>query len=248
MPHLEYTLDRLALTFAARDIMVRRKDLVCAPDEASARRLLEEKPDFDVIPIEHKGALSAYLERGSERQKPILLRDVISDATSILELVDILQERRFVFVLVQESVGGYIHLSDLNNQIVKLPFFVILEALEHRLAHEVGPFINQDNLEAVLDAQRARTVKAKMRDMKARRADLGWVNLLSFDEIVRFACHLGKVHLEGQQTEAISRTRNTIYHATRALVEKPRDVRRLAEAKTICVSVLKDIMAQESVG
>lgn len=239
MPNLEYTLERLALTFTARDIMVPKEKLVCTSDEASAQRLVEEKPDFDVIPIEQNGRISAYLERGFKRSKPIRLQDITSDATNILDLLDILQEQKFAFILANRCIAGYVHFSDMNNHIVKLPFFVILEALERRLVEEVGPLINEGNLEVVLDPQRAEKVKDKMRRMKENRADLGWVNVLSFNEVVRFACHFEKVALEPQQVEVISKVRNLVCHADRPLVEAHRDVRRLAEAKKICISVLK---------
>lgn len=162
-----------------------------------------------------------------------------SDATSILDLLDILREQKFVFILANRCIAGYVHFSDLNNHIMKLPFFVILEALEHRLVEEVSPLINEGNLEMVLNPQRAEKVKDIMRHMKEKRADLSLVNVLSFNEIVRFACHFEKVALEPKQVEEISKVRNLVCHANRPLVEAHRDVRRLAESKNICISVLK---------
>jgi hypothetical protein len=238
MPKLENTLERLALTFTARDIMVPKEKLLCAPDGTSALRVLDENPDFDVIPIKQKGMISAYIRRNCESITRIQLPEIISDATSILDLVDSLRDREFVFVLSNRCIAGYVHFSDLNNHVVKLPFFAILEALESHLVNKVGPLINGSNLKEVLDKQRVEILTKRMRDMSESRANLGWVNLLSFNEIVLFASRFEKVFLEQKQVEMISKVRNLVCHADSMLVEAHNDVRRLVETKKICFSIL----------
>jgi hypothetical protein len=146
MAHLIETLERLALAFTVRDIMITESALRCADDKASAEVLLQENPLFDVVPIRGNGLLREYLERGSDRPKPIILQDIVSNATSIFEIVDILTEKHFVFVLVRQRIEGYVNFSDLNNSFVKLPYFVLLEAIEQQLAKETGPFIHENNL------------------------------------------------------------------------------------------------------
>ncbi|MBW1982951.1 MAG: hypothetical protein JRJ12_17265, partial [Deltaproteobacteria bacterium] len=88
METLTQMLERLAMTFTVKDIMVPRGELICASDKSSALKRLDEHPEFDVIPVIRKGKISAYLQRQSRQQQRILLDDVISDATSILDLVD----------------------------------------------------------------------------------------------------------------------------------------------------------------
>ncbi len=110
--------------------MVPKEALVCAQDASEAGRLLAENPGFDVIPILKDGRLNAFLERTERQPTGIWLRHVISDGTNILNLVEILSERRFGFVLVGSAVAGYIHFSDLNKPFVKLPFYVLTEAVE----------------------------------------------------------------------------------------------------------------------
>ncbi len=235
MSDLKSTLERLALTFTVRDIIVPKEELVCAGDEASAQELLEENPGFDVIPLVQNGALTAYLERGSEHSEYIRLQDIVSDAISVLDLVDVLCGRRFCFVLVGHSLTGYVHFSDLNNHVVKLPFFVVLEALERQLVVEIGSLIDETNLDKVLDQQRARNVKNKMRNMRKNRANLAWVNLMSFNELIRFALHFGKLQLSGKEIDTISKVRNLVCHASDPLVESHHDVKRLSDAKSICL-------------
>jgi hypothetical protein len=61
MTHIEATLERLALAFGARDIMIPAGRLTCAEDEVGAREELERNPDFNLIPLRNDEALHAYL-------------------------------------------------------------------------------------------------------------------------------------------------------------------------------------------
>lgn len=130
-----------------------------------------------------------------------------------------------------------------NKHIVRLPFFVILQDLERRLVEDLDPLIKENNLNVILTPKRVKDVKNEMSFMRKNRSNLNWVNLLSFNEIVRFAHYFEKVTLTKLDREVICCTRNLICHANRRLVEKHEDVKRLAEAKKICFSMLKAMTA-----
>jgi len=71
-----------------------------------------------------------------------MLHDLISDGTSLLDLVEILEDHKFSFVLRHREIAGYAHFSELNHHVVKLAFYVILEALERQAlgsAHSGDP-------------------------------------------------------------------------------------------------------------
>ena len=241
METLTQILERLARTFTVRDIMVTKEKLVCASTDGEAKRKLEEHEDFDSIPIVVKGEISAYFHRNTNQRHPIQLEDIISDATSILDLVDILKEREFCFILADNRIVGYVHFSDLNNSTVKIPFFVILEALERKLVDEIGSKIKEDNLSLVMDEKRSDTVKNRMMRMQKKRANFNWPTLLYFNEIIRFASEFGKIELKKNKIDLISKIRNLIAHAGDPLVEEHKHVKRLADAKDLCISLLKII-------
>lgn len=239
MGNIEQTLKGLALSFAVRDIMRQQEELICALNEDEARELLQEYPDFDVIPIKRKGKIKGYLERDLKNQKDIIISDLVSDATSILDLIDILVERKFCFVISKGSIEGYIHFSDLNNQIVKLPFYVILEALESHLIKEVEDSINENILKKVLNPKRFGELKERMERLEKHRANLDWINFLFFKEIVEIACYLNKIKLKQKEIDIISKIRNLVCHANKPLIKKYEDIRRLIRTKNICLSILK---------
>ena len=123
-------LKRLSSAFTVRDIMVTIGDLVCATGESDASSLSKSHPDFNLIPIRNGNGLSAYYSRDSHQLSQIVVPDLIGDGTGILDLVDILESREFVFVLGPKQIDGYIHFSDLNRPLVKFTFYVLLQGVE----------------------------------------------------------------------------------------------------------------------
>jgi hypothetical protein len=107
MMYFDDTLERLAFTFSARDFMTGKDDLNCANSDDMARIQLEEHPDFDVIPVLDKnGEIGSYFERERNKGRPFCRGDIVSDSTSILSLVSILQSRKFCFILGEDKVVG----------------------------------------------------------------------------------------------------------------------------------------------
>lgn len=237
MPQIESTLESLALMFTARDIMVDADKLVSAADESEARKLLQANKNLDMIPIKTKGLLLSYLERNSSRPQRIKLNDTIAELTRILDLVDVLRTRKFCFV-VNQSILGLVHFSDLNNHLVKIPFFVILQAFEEHLFREIKPLVNDSNLRSALSPQRFEEIEKRMRELRKNRADLDLVHQLNFADVVRCASQFKKITLTPDEIRSVSKVRNRIAHADRPIVSKHEDVTHLAETKRICMSVL----------
>jgi hypothetical protein len=192
MRDVEQTLAHLARSFTVQNIMVPKASLIRGHDRDSAHRLLEERSDLDVIPIENNGELIAYLMRGSKKPKDIRIQDMIGAGASILELVEVLdanlsQDRGFCFVLVENRLAGYVHYSDLNRDIVKLPIFIVLENVEHHLVERVRSLIKEDNLAEVLDKEGVERAKEKMSYMRDHGTELDWTTVLYFRDLLAVA-------------------------------------------------------------
>jgi hypothetical protein len=104
--------------------------IISAENEDKALQLLDQNPQYDVIPLRREDRLVAFLERSSVKTKSIQIQDVVSAGTPILDLVGTLCDRKHLFVLGQCEIVGLIHFSDLNDPAVKLPYFLLLEGLE----------------------------------------------------------------------------------------------------------------------
>ena len=65
--------------------------LVCALDAEAAPAISAANPNFSVIPIKKDDELTAYFERDPGQTQPIRVGNLISDGTTLLDLVEILQ-------------------------------------------------------------------------------------------------------------------------------------------------------------
>jgi hypothetical protein len=199
MPTHEETLKRLATTFTVRDIMIPSNALICGKDGADAIRVSSEHPDYDVIPIISKGELTGYFVQGSGRTNSIEVNDLISDGTSLIDLVDIFKRSKFSFVLSDQYVNGYVHYSDLNHELVKLTFYVLLEALQKHALGSIGARANDKQyLGIVLGEARANQIERHYKD--AGRAGRSLSNYLNISDILKLAiregCHYRKPRLQ----------------------------------------------------
>jgi hypothetical protein len=236
MPTIEDTLKRLATTFTVRDIMIPEAGLTCASDENEAARLSKENPDFSVIPIRQNAKLVRYFLRDSQTCQQIMLHDLISDGTSLLDLVEILEDREFSFVLRHREIAGYAHFSDLNHHLVKLAFYVILEALERQALGSI--LCNDDRLYLTnnLDPNRFAQIESQYkRDGDAARSLFNYLNI---SDILRLATKAGAMRLDDEVIKAIKDMRDRASHAKENIVDDYTCVKRLATVKRECLRIL----------
>lgn len=240
MTNLFYTLQRLTTSFVASDIMIRKDQIISAENEDKALQLLNQNPQYDVIPLHREGHLVAFLERGSVKSKRIQIKDAVSAGTPILDIVGTFCDRQHLFVLGQCEIIGLIHFSDLNDPVVKLPYFLLLEGLERKITDSIRQSVNKHALERIItDPKRLADIMGKMSELQNKKADRNLVTLLYFREILESARYFNKLQLETRQIEDLSCIRNRVAHAAvDELVESQQDVRRLSRVHRICMDLL----------
>ena len=236
MPTLKETLKRLATTFTVRDIMIPRVGLICSDDEKHAAKVSDDNPDFNVIPIPQEGQLTGYFERDSRDTKRIELDDLISDGTSLLDLVEILEDRQFSFVLSHRHIEGYVHYSDLNHHLVKLAFYVILEALERVALDSIQGRDDRDSLRRDLDPKRFEQIEGAYK--RTGDAARGLASYLNISDLLRLAAKAGIVDVEESVVTAMKDVRDGAAHPSNNLVSSYPDVKKLAHVKRECLRVL----------
>ena len=240
MTNLFDTLQRLITIFVASDIMVPKDQIISAENEDKALQLLDQNPQYDVIPLHKEGYLVAFLERGSVKPKRIQIQDAVSAGTPILDIVGTFCDRQHLFVLGQCEILGMIHFSDLNDPVVKLPYFLLLEGLERKITDSIRQSVNKHALQKIItDPKRLANIMGKMSELQNKQADRDLVTLLYFREILESARYFDKLQLETTQIEDLSCIRNRVAHAAAdELVESHQDVRRLSRVHRICVDLL----------
>jgi hypothetical protein len=210
--------------------------LVYAANDMQAGKVSDDNPDFDVIPVQQDGTPSGYFERKFRKTKKITPTDLIADGTSLLDLVDILEERQFSFVLSRHKIEGYVHFSDLNHQLVKLTFYVILEALERVALNSIQGSSDRESLKRDLDPVRFKQIEEAYK--RAGRAARNLVSYLNLSDILRLAAKTGPISVEERLIKAMKRVRDGAAHGTENLVSSYEDVTRLANVKRECLRAL----------
>jgi hypothetical protein len=236
MPTTEETLKRLAITFAVRDIMIPKAGLVCAADEIDAATVSKDHPDFSVVPLRRNAKLTGYFLRDSQTSREINLNDLISDGTSLLDLVEIFEDREFSFVLTHREIAGYVHFSDLNHHLVKLTFYVILEALERHALSSIPQTNDREYLSKTLDPVRFTQIdKQYKRDGDAARSLFNYLNI---SDILRLAVQAGTLALDDYVIKAMKEIRDGAAHASETIVADFEAVKKVATVKRECLRVL----------
>jgi hypothetical protein len=236
MPRIEETLNRLAVAFTVKDIMTPRAGLVCGVDAAQARSVSDKNPDYDVIPIQQEGTLTGYFDRKARRTRKIAPADLIADGTNLLDLVDILEKRQFCFVLTSQKIEGYVHYSDLNHQLVKLTFYVILAALERSARNSIQGRSDGESLKRDLTPERFKQIDRAYK--RAGRAARDLVSYLNISDILRLAALAGAISVEDRLIKSVKKVRDGAAHGLENLISSYDDVSTLANVKRECLRVL----------
>lgn len=236
MPTIEETLKRLAVTFTARDIMIPEAGLTCADNGIEAASVSRNYPDFSVIPLRQNAKLAGYFLRDSQAVREIVLNDLISDGTSLLDLVEIFEDREFSFVLTHREIAGYVHFSDLNHHLVKLTFYVILEALERHALSSIPQKNDREYLSKNLDPSRFTQIdKQYKRDGDAARSLFNYLNV---SDILRSAVKAGTIQVDDNVIKTMKDIRDGAAHASENIVADFESVKKLATVKRECLRIL----------
>lgn len=237
--NVEQTLTQLANAFTARDIMVDVDEMARADDPGEAARLLEAHSEYDQIPLPAHGRVGGYYARNDNKFHAVQRSDLISDGTSLLTLPELLADRTFFFVLTSNHIQGFIHFSDLNNGLVRLPLFALFEAIERHFTRlVVAEHPDQDTLGSVLTEKRVTELRDKVAKATKHRSNRSALDYLSFDEVLRLCDHFHLIPLKGEDRQTLSKVRNLVVHPYHPLIEEHRDVRDLVRVHTVAKRLL----------
>ena len=189
-----------------------------------------------MIPIRLNGRLTGYFERDSHIASQIALNDLISDGTSLLDLVETFEDREFSFVLSHRQISGYVHYSDLNHHLLKLSFYVILEALERQVLSSIRRNDDREYLSKNLDPSRfAQIAQQYKRDGDAARSLFNYLNI---SDILRLAVKAGTIQIDDDVIKAMKKARDEAAHASENIVADYHAISRLATVKRECLRIL----------
>ena len=220
----------VASAITVADVMTPTAELQRAATDTEARRWFSK---FDVVPYPASGEIRGYFEKGGRQYRALTQSDVVSDSTSLLSLPQLLSRRKFFFVLSRDAITGYVHYSDLNRTIAKLPYFALFEDLEARLWDPINSATQSRDVEAVFPPPRAKRLLRERRKREKADTDIGWTGLLSFADILALSEHHGLIALTATEHRTLVGKRNAVAHPDHPLVAHYLDVKQLLNVRNL---------------
>lgn len=229
------SLERLSKTVSVQDVMTSTKDLKRADTLEEARNLFHE---FDVVPFPRRGRLEGFFKRDSDDVIPLEVDHLLSSDTDVLQIPKLLGNQPFYFVVSINSVIGYIHYSDLNKVITKVPFFVMFQGAERRLWDRIEHRISESDLYKVFEENAAKGFLARRDEASQGNVDLSWIGVFTFPSVLRLARYYGLIDLPDHDIGLLRETRNNVAHSDKLLVTRYDDVVSLAEAYDLIKEII----------
>lgn len=232
-------VERLDHMFSVRDIMTPADKLEGASSIEEARPLLV---NYDVVPYQKLGRIEGFFQRGSEKLNDLKPEHLISDTTSLLNMPQLLNQAPFRFVLFADKIAGYVHFSDLNKPAMKVPLFVLFQAMEKKLWDKIENKITesvvhevfQDNAQKLID-NRDNAIKNNV----GISLDIGWIGIFTLPAILKLAMSFKETTPSDAEIKLLKEVRNNVSHADNSLIDEHCDVSKLVEALKLCQSMLK---------
>ncbi len=234
-------LKQLGTSFTVRDIMISYEDFAMVNSEREVGQFFDLNQDYDYTASLTRGQITTYYRRGELEGFDLRQEDLLSDGTSLLDLLELMANREFFFVLSANKIRGFVHFSDLNHELVKLPLFVLLAAVESRLWFNVKEGLTEGEVEYVMNPGRFDVVRQHREKARQKNVDRGWEGLLYFREILELARNRGLVEATTEDRELLNDTRNRVAHHNRLLIEEHKDIRKLARVRNLCRELMHGI-------
>jgi hypothetical protein len=174
--------------FSARDIAepLVSFDSVIAAADARAKM---EVDGFDAVGVRRDGLVRGYVERqdleeGScgDRMKEFESEVLISDSTSLAEVIRGLSTSDRLFVKVFGSVGGIVTKSDLQKPAVRMWLFGMVTLIEMRFTRLIQSFCPQESWHQFLSPSRLQKAEELRAERLRRNQQVRLIDCIQFSD------------------------------------------------------------------
>jgi CBS domain-containing protein len=234
------------------------------PAADAAARLKRE--DFDQAPVVRRDAITGYALRrelaeaskGRVQSAMRRLNDrmlVSADAT-VSDLLHLLCEMHFAFVVDRAGIAGFVTPSDLNKHGARAHFYLMIAALEIGLSDLIRSRVkDQESLLSLLPVASVRAVRRRYDDDSSADTQVDYVASMEFSHLCRIVRQRDDLRQAlGFSTKAswdklaggLPTLRNDVMHPTRPFFAENRPLDRLVEAEDHLRVLLGRLQALEA--
>jgi hypothetical protein len=160
--------------------------------------------------------------------EPLSDRLIVDESIGIEPLLTRLRDQKFVFVAVNNLVGGILTLADLNKPLVRTYFFGLLSLLEIHLSFWVAQTYSSETWKAELTPERVETAIGIRDERRRRGQNLHLIDCLQFSDKAKLVLERDSVRISlglGSKTKVkrylsnAENLRNTLAHSLYNLAE-----------------------------
>lgn len=233
----------------------------------NAQALLDQY-SFDQVPILDGHGLVGVLDRShlAAGQVDEAIHDgsfaVISEAntieqsSSLLSLLRKLVDNGYCLVLDDDNqLVGLVHVSDLNRQVIRAYFYLLISATEIGLAAIISTAFRGDDWQQLVSPKRLEAAVGRHRREMQAGVELTLLETVDFDillEVVRsspqIAFPIETGSLGGDQVAQLRDLRNAVMHSVKPMISGQRDAGQLLKSARLLRRIYSEIWRQLSVG
>lgn len=162
----------------------------CSPeDDALTTKFIMEKLDFDYYGVAIDGKIIGYIIQSelnegliSEYMHTFQMEDLVSESTSLLELLLILREKHPVFLLESNRINKLITVADLQKQPIRMLVFGLISILEMNLVELIMEHYPNEQWKERLSPNRINEAMNLFYVRKEKNAGLGLIDCLQLSD------------------------------------------------------------------
>ncbi|WP_182199335.1 hypothetical protein [Paraliobacillus salinarum] len=226
-------------------------------DDAVVVKQQMEKLDFDYFGVTEDEKVIGHvncknLQEGiiQNYYKPFLAGDIISDSTSLTEVLNIFQEKDCVYVLEKDRVTKLVTVADLHKQPIRMLAFSLISVLEMSLLASIKDTFPDNTWQSLLGQNRLDKVNAEFKNRFHKNEALSLLDNLQLCDkgtIVKGSeSLLDRLGFEsktkcGEFFRKIEKLRNNIAHSQEEIYLNPKElIEVLLELKEVLKKTVID--------
>lgn len=220
-------------------IMVPSKYLQRANDSDKAMFYFKEF-GYSIIPYPEKDKITGYFNNVRYNGVESIYKFLISSDTPVISLPRLFLDNPFYFVINSNEIVGYIHLSDLNNTLVKLPFYTLFETIESKIFESVKN-VSEEVIKNAFPKEEFKKIINKKKRLSNKDLQNGWIGCFYFSDMLTLSIFLCNITISKEEKKILIDYRNRIAHADKLLVNDHSEIIQLINVRKIIDRILKQL-------
>lgn len=209
--------------------------LICCGihDSADEVKNFMKERDFDILGVAENENPIGYIRRKDLEydsvEKYIIsfnTSNLISDSTSIAELIDLLSHQGFIFVLAKNKVAGIVAKADINKPIVRIYLFGIISLFELHLNYWIIKYYEIEGWKNLIAEKRLEIAQYIFKERQGENLDLTLLECLQLcdkREILKQSDEFRKIFNFSKTKfkdllEDVEKVRNEIAHSQSSII------------------------------